>query len=180
MALVRIWLVRWWLCAIFVSNSKERINCNWFLLFLVLNFQSLRVQNFRAKNFRNLLLRWISDVCSCQKGARKFHKKLYLPLHPFQAKSTEGYAFICIDHHRSSFEINARPIDRTNWIGKDNKRVKRFLFLFISFHFITRLSGESKKRKAPNRTEHQRECNKSTTFSVLMKIKQHKTKVILF
>lgn len=176
MALVRIWLVRWWLCAIFVSNSKERINCNWFLLFLVLNFQSLRVQNFRAKNFRNLLLRWISDVCSCQKGARKFHKKLYLPLHPFQAN--EGYAFICIDHHRSSFEINARPIDRTIWIGKDNKRVKRFLFLFISFHYP--FEWRIKKRKAPNRTEHQREYNKSTTFSVQMKIKQHKTKVILF
>lgn len=114
----------------------------------MLNFQSIRVQNFRAKNFRNLLLRWISDVCSCQKGARKFHKKLYLPLHPFQAKSNEGYAFICIDHHRSSFEINARPIDRTNWIGKDNKRVKRFLFLFISLPVWVASQKKTKSSKS--------------------------------
>lgn len=100
----------------------------------MLNFQSIRVQNFRAKNFRNLLLRWISDVCSCQKGARKFHKKLYLPLHPLSSKIEWG---LCIYLYWSSSFIvrNKCPTNRPNHLNW--KRQQESEKVLISFHFIS-------------------------------------------
>lgn len=69
-----------------------------------------------------------------KKGDRKFHKKLYLPLHPLSSKIEWG---LCIYLYWSSSFIvrNKCPTNRPNHLNW--KRQQESEKVLISFHFIS-------------------------------------------